>query len=292
VTPKLAGLSEDTWQVPEPLTMGYGFDDGPNCSHNAFYDFLLNNSQKASMFYIGSSVIDWPLEAQRAIQDGHEICVRESFLMSMVLEHALLMMGSVDDRYLVAWLQYVPHSTCRPFSKLICRPTVTSFNSSAAFAELYYTIKAIKLVTGVTPRCWRPPYGDVDDRIRAIAHGLNLTTIIWGYDSNDWQEGLNGITDADVDGFYQQFVDNATSGAFNSVRLFFCMLRCAARGLVAPQRELVFPRIPASFPTTWLTYRLTERWHHAHARAQQLHDVQGNRVVSKAASRLQAHGPR
>ena len=29
--------------------MGYGFDDGPNCSHNAFYDFLASQNQKASM---------------------------------------------------------------------------------------------------------------------------------------------------------------------------------------------------------------------------------------------------
>ena len=31
------------------------------------------------MFYIGSNVLDWPLEAQRALADGHEIC-REWFL--------------------------------------------------------------------------------------------------------------------------------------------------------------------------------------------------------------------
>jgi hypothetical protein len=30
------------------------------------------------MFYIGSNVMDWPLEAQRGLADGHEICVRES----------------------------------------------------------------------------------------------------------------------------------------------------------------------------------------------------------------------
>lgn len=34
----------------QPLTMGYGFDDGPNCSHNAFYDFLMSQNQKASTF--------------------------------------------------------------------------------------------------------------------------------------------------------------------------------------------------------------------------------------------------
>jgi hypothetical protein len=29
------------------------------------------------MFYIGSNVLDWPLEAQRAVADGHKVCVRE-----------------------------------------------------------------------------------------------------------------------------------------------------------------------------------------------------------------------
>ena len=66
--------------MPEPMTVGYGFDDGPNCSHNAFYDFLEQNQQKATMYYIGSNVLDWSLEAQRALADGHEICVRMSCL--------------------------------------------------------------------------------------------------------------------------------------------------------------------------------------------------------------------
>ncbi|KAG7090195.1 hypothetical protein E1B28_011799 [Marasmius oreades] len=73
----------DIANVPEPLTVGYGFDDGPNCSHNAFYDFLQQQDQKATMFFIGSNVMNWPLEAQRGVADGHEICVRE--LLTLVL---------------------------------------------------------------------------------------------------------------------------------------------------------------------------------------------------------------
>ncbi|KAJ7900969.1 hypothetical protein B0H14DRAFT_3422879 [Mycena olivaceomarginata] len=30
-----------------PRTVGYGFDDGPNCSHNAFYDYLRDRKQAA-----------------------------------------------------------------------------------------------------------------------------------------------------------------------------------------------------------------------------------------------------
>ena len=60
--------------------MGYGFDDGPNCTHNVFYGYLASQNQKATMFYIGSNALDWPLEAQRALADGHEICARDCFV--------------------------------------------------------------------------------------------------------------------------------------------------------------------------------------------------------------------
>ena len=52
--PKLIGLSADVSSVPESKMMGYGFDDGPNCTHNAFYNFLASQNQKATMYYIGA----------------------------------------------------------------------------------------------------------------------------------------------------------------------------------------------------------------------------------------------
>ncbi|KAF7974715.1 hypothetical protein HWV62_11373 [Athelia sp. TMB] len=169
-TPKLAGLAPDITGVPEPNTLGYGFDDGPNCSHNAFYDYLSGQNQKATMFYIGSNVQNWPLQAQRAISDGHEICV---------------------------------HTWSHPY--------MTAVDSEGAFAELYYAREMIRAVTGVTPKCWRPPYGDVDDRIRSIAAALNLTTIVWSYDSFDY----NGPSvQAEVDQNYENLIARAKNGTF------------------------------------------------------------------------------
>lgn len=60
---------------------------------------------------------------------------------------------------------------------------MTSFTNEEAFAELWYTRKIIKDILGVTPLCWRPPFGDVDDRIRLIAKGLNMTTNVWDHDT-------------------------------------------------------------------------------------------------------------
>lgn len=93
---------------------------------------------------------------------------------------------------------------------------MTALTSDEVFAELYYTIQAIKLATNVTPSCWRPPFGDVDDRVRAIANALGLQTIIWQYDSNDWKVGINGVTQDTVNQNYQKLVDAANSGTFAS----------------------------------------------------------------------------
>jgi len=37
------------------------------------------------MFFIGSGVMNWPLEAQRVLADGHQICGRESLSTYMML---------------------------------------------------------------------------------------------------------------------------------------------------------------------------------------------------------------
>ncbi|KAJ6588651.1 hypothetical protein B0H19DRAFT_1205964 [Mycena capillaripes] len=180
VTPKFPGLKPDIATMPEPRTLGYGFDDGPNCSHNAFYDYLTQKNQKATMYYIGSSVMIWPLQAQRAVADGHEICVHSWSHRSM-----------------------------------------TAFSNEQAFGELWFTMQAIKLVTGYTPTCWRPPLGDVDDRIRYIAQQLGLDTVLWKYDAFDWQVGDPSVTPpvtaADVQANYDKVIADANEGTFNTI---------------------------------------------------------------------------
>ena len=64
-------------------------------------------------------------------------------------------------------------------------------------------------------------YSDADlclayDPIRYIAHALNLTTIIWKYDSFDWLVGTNNITSANVDTSYQLFINNEASDTFDT----------------------------------------------------------------------------
>ncbi|BGP56273.1 hypothetical protein JCM8202_001408 [Rhodotorula sphaerocarpa] len=173
VTPKLPGLKNDTVACGEANTWGYTLDDGPNCSHNAFYDYLQSIDQKATVFYIGSNVLDWPLEAQRGLQDGHEICA---------------------------------HTWSHPY--------MTGVTNEEVFAELYYSKKAIKELTGVTPRCWRPPYGDVDNRVRYVAEKLDLATIVWDEDTDDWSWQQIGVPA--VRARYQAILAAQAAGNFSS----------------------------------------------------------------------------
>ena len=90
-----------------PLTADAGASAEPN-----LYDFLAQHNQKAGLFYIGSNVIAAPAAAQRALADGHTICVH-------------------------TW----------------SHPAMTSLQNEQVVAELYWTLRAIKEVTGVTPKC-------------------------------------------------------------------------------------------------------------------------------------------
>jgi hypothetical protein len=48
------------------------------------------------------------------------------------------------------------------------------------------------LTGGRLPAFWRPPFGDVDNRVRAIAEQVfGLKTVLWNKDTNDWAIGNN-----------------------------------------------------------------------------------------------------
>ncbi|KAF8329453.1 uncharacterized protein EI90DRAFT_2997168 [Cantharellus anzutake] len=74
---------------------------------------------------------------------------------------------------------------------------LTTLTNEQIVAELGWTKKAIKDVLGVTPNTMRPPYGDIDDRVRAICKAMDLIPILWHvhltssgsteFDTNDWK---------------------------------------------------------------------------------------------------------
>ncbi|KAG0270885.1 chitin deacetylase [Linnemannia exigua] len=87
-------------------------------------------------------------------------------------------------------------------------PSMTSLSNEQIVAELKWTEKAIVSVIGVTPIYWRPPYGDVDNRVRAIATQLGYKTSIWtdGFDTNDWNIPAGTATPQSVVATFQTWL--------------------------------------------------------------------------------------
>ncbi|KAG0260850.1 chitin deacetylase [Mortierella polycephala] len=77
---------------------------------------------------------------------------------------------------------------------------MTSLTNEQVVAEIKWAEKAVFDVTGLKTKYWRPPYGDVDNRVREIARQLGYVTVIWTkeWDSNDWQIPDKTITNKEV----------------------------------------------------------------------------------------------
>lgn len=60
----------------------------------------------------------------------------------------------------------------------------------------------------------RPPYGDVDDRVRYVAQALGMSTVIWADNTFDY---LIATTNASyVQGNYQAILNKQAAGAYST----------------------------------------------------------------------------
>ncbi|KAF8927884.1 carbohydrate esterase family 4 protein [Dissophora ornata] len=87
-------------------------------------------------------------------------------------------------------------------------PSMTTLTNEQVVAELKWTEKIIFDTIGVTPLYWRPPYGDVDNRVRNIATQLGYKTSIWtmDFDTDDWNIPANKSTPQAVIATFQSWL--------------------------------------------------------------------------------------
>jgi len=95
---------------------------------------------------------------------------------------------------------------------------LTSLTNEQIVAELGWTRHAIRTVLGVTPTTMRPPFGDIDDRVRAISLAMGMVPILWTrtpdggqFDTNDWKVPGNMTTGKDSFTTFQSILTNATA---------------------------------------------------------------------------------
>ena len=96
--------------------------------------------------------------------------------------------------------------------------SLTTLTNEQIVAELGWTMKAIRDVIGVTPNTMRPPYGDIDDRVRAVSAAMGLTPVMWSsitengvttdFDTDDWHIPGGGATGPSSLSKFQEILNN------------------------------------------------------------------------------------
>ncbi|OSD04276.1 glycoside hydrolase/deacetylase [Trametes coccinea BRFM310] len=165
--------NNDIWDAPDGV-WGASFDDGPLDTSVPLYQFLKQNDVHATHFMIGVNILGYPEEFKMAFEDNQ------------------------DDIAVHTWTH----------------PYMTTKTDLEVVGELGWTMEIIHNSTGGRlPKYWRPPYGDSDNRVSAIAKEVfGLTTVIWNQDTEDWSIGQPGGTTRDkVDASLKQWITGPKS---------------------------------------------------------------------------------
>ncbi|EGF99053.1 family 4 carbohydrate esterase, partial [Melampsora larici-populina 98AG31] len=96
-------------------------------------------------------------------------------------------------------------------------PSLTTLTNEEIVAEIAWSMKAFQDIIGVTPNCFRPPYGDVDDRVRYILKSMGLTNYIWttgpsgSFDTEDWRVVAKQSTAKEASAEFQKILSAQAS---------------------------------------------------------------------------------
>jgi len=80
---------------------------------------------------------------------------------------------------------------------------MTTLSNLDLVGQFGWTMQMIHNSTGGrVPKFWRPPYGDSDMRVRAVAKEVfGLTTVVWNHDTEDWAQNNTAPIEAAMTGF-------------------------------------------------------------------------------------------
>ncbi|GAV52023.1 hypothetical protein ZYGR_0AG00140 [Zygosaccharomyces rouxii] len=66
-------------------------------------------------------------------------------------------------------------------------PYLPSLSNEKIIAQIEWSVWAMNATGNHTPKWFRPPYGGIDNRIRAITRQFGLQAVLWDHDTFDWQ---------------------------------------------------------------------------------------------------------
>jgi peptidoglycan/xylan/chitin deacetylase (PgdA/CDA1 family) len=83
---------------------------------------------------------------------------------------------------------------------------LTKLSDEEIISELRETIRVINDATGVSPVMYRPPYGAVNDTVKAVSKDLGLSLVNWSVDTRDWES-------RNADAVYASIMKDARDGS-------------------------------------------------------------------------------
>jgi peptidoglycan/xylan/chitin deacetylase (PgdA/CDA1 family) len=99
---------------------------------------------------------------------------------------------------------------------------LTTLTNEQIVAEMKWTEKAVMDVTGLRMKYMRPPYGDINNRVRFVLKKLGYIPVDWTgdeFDTNDWQ--MPTMTEAQVIATFSKSL--TAYAATNKTAGFYCL---------------------------------------------------------------------
>ncbi|KAG0333812.1 chitin deacetylase [Podila humilis] len=188
---------DDIEVCPREKAWGLTYDDGPSEETPRLLKKLRQANVTSTFFVVGSRILEYPETLKQQVKEGHHIGLHSMVFLStssfFLLCCLFLLNQCLTPLFVIV---YVPLFAMIAWS----HAGMTSLTNEQIVAEIKWAEKAVFDVTGLKTKYWRPPYGDVDNRVREIVRQMGYKTVIWTkeWDSNDWQIPDKTITNKQV----------------------------------------------------------------------------------------------
>ncbi|KAI1316553.1 chitin deacetylase [Mortierella claussenii] len=99
---------------------------------------------------------------------------------------------------------------------------LTTLSNEQIVAEMKWTEKAVMDATGLRLKYMRPPYGDINNRVRFVLKKLGYIPVDWtgdAFDTNDWQ--MPTMSEAQVIATFEKSLNDYAKG--NRSEGFYCL---------------------------------------------------------------------
>ncbi|KAF9358924.1 chitin deacetylase [Mortierella sp. AD094] len=146
---------------------------------------------------------------------------------SNVIQHPEMVKREVDEGHHLA-------------SHTWSHTALTTLTNEQIVAEMRWTEKAVLAATGLKLKYMRPPYGDINNRVRFVLKKMGYIPVDWtgdAYDTNDWRIGTGNFTEAQAVTTFSGSLDKYVASPKTSG--FYCLEHDVSATTVSAALKLI-----------------------------------------------------